>query len=534
MTSDWLFGFPSRNINNMYAWVEERLAEDPTIDEIDDVEAEAFFCTGLMLRGIDDKHLHKMCRAMRIPAPHGGETARRRAVIQIMRQWIRPRWRELLTRSIPCIILRPWLDPLDHPDFWTEERFEAAYRDQVHVVWLAYTRRFLGMAENLSEWLAQMDHCAQKNYNMYLKVGKILLRRLVYPAARPFSQEVAAANQTAALAAAVRDKDRHAGALRSDVRRLEQDRKLLKEKARRTEQASRAMLSQARGEVEAARRSLKALKEAHEREMAARQRRYEIQIHALRQELALARSQFVRSLRELVARSRWDVLQGRSVSVEGNVWDHDIQRLLVESVGGRLVPRGGDVALRAQTGFTGLERSLRSLAMERVQIKCDGLYRKKGGRPGIAMSGLQVRLGDAVIYENSHVTYCGPLAGSLMAEYGAVAMALSWLVAAAPPPGAHLEIFSDCRALLARLRRKAPPKRKPGCVELDATVRRLVRKLERAGCHVEFRWVPRDQVHAVDRLCYHAYRNLGWYHRRGARPRASLRAFFREALHVNG
>jgi len=324
------------------------------------------------------------------------------------------------------------------------------------------------------------------------------------------------------------------GTLRQNVRRLEQDRKRLKERIRAAELDARALLTQARGEVAAARRALQERQVAQERELAGAVHRYETEQARLRERIDAARAEFSRTLLGMAARAPLHVLQGRTVTVTGVVGDPEPYHLLVESLGAALVAEGGEVVLAASAGFAAIERELRSLALQRVLIKCDGLYRKKDGRPGIAMSGVQVHLGGESVHEHSDIVCCGPATGSLMAEYGAVAMALSWLLAVGPTPTTRAEIWSDCRSLLARLRRERNPRRKVGCVMLHKTVRRLIRQLREKGCEVQFRWVPRAQVHAVDRLCDRGYRELTWYHRWAGRPIAPLQGFLRTVLRPDG
>jgi ribonuclease HI len=506
------------------------LAADPAAAAISDDEAEAFFAAAFVVRYSVSSESNLIWRAFGVHTSHSGEKARRRAAIMVLRKWKDPKVRERLLWLVPNMSFNQFPDVATHPDVWTDEYFQDAYALDMNIIWLVRVRRALGMAESLSEWLQSLDEFAERRYRFYLNVARCMLRRIVYhdPALEERQAETAVAAQ-ATLTQELREKDRLSGVLRRDVRSLEQDRKRLREQARRAELKARAVLTEARGEVAAARRVLTERQAAQERELAEQARRFEAELSRLRAQAAAARADFVHSLSDLAAH-RHDVLSGRAVTVVGREADREVHRLQVESLGGILALEGGDVVLSAESGFAALERSLRSLAFERVLVKCDGLHRRKDGRPGIAMSGFQVHMGNETVWRQSRVVCCGPTSGSLMAEYGAVTMAMSWLLAAGADSGAKLEIWSDCRALVNRLHRRQPARRKLGCITLDKTVRRLMQQLRKQGCEVHLRWVPRVEVHAVDRLCAHAYYNLAWYHRSAKQPRASLKSFLRAAV----
>lgn len=530
MRHDWLLGMPDCSWQEQWDWANERLAADPVAAAISDEEAEEFLAVSFMVRFMGPGMRVKLSRAFGARLPAGGEKALRLNTVAILRKWKEPKTRELLVWLVPNTGFGRWPAPAEHPEAWTEQLFYDAYHDNLNIVWLVRARRYLGKADDLSGWFDSLASWAEKQYRLWLHIGRIALRRIVYPEAATPKREVAAAVLPQATVADLRQKDKLTGTLRHDVRGMERDRKQLKARARRAEQEAQVSLSQARGEVAAARRVLIQRVATHGQELAAQARRFELELKLLQQRLNSARQEFVQSLTSL-ANARRNILEGRGVTVTGCQGNEELCRLLIEGLGGSYRPEGGELVLSASAGLAGIERALRDWALQKVLIKCDGLYRRKEGRYGVALSGVRVHVGGDVIFQDTRVVSCGPSAGSLMAEYGAVAMALHWLLSVAPPPGAQVVIWSDCRSLLSRLRRRLV-RRKLGCVALDAIVRRATRILQKRGNHVQFRWVPRDEVHAVDRLCDKAYRDLRWYHRRGSKPRAPLRDFLRSTLPV--
>ncbi|MDB4896304.1 MAG: hypothetical protein JWN15_2566 [Firmicutes bacterium] len=520
---DWLFALPRAEINAQERIVAAWLAADPAAAAIPDAEAELFCAAAYMVRYFDGGYWTKLCRVANVPVSHTGPKAKRRATLMILRRWKDATVRTFLTDLIPRCGMGAFPDAATQAHRLTDECFARAYQDGLHIMWMIHVRRYLGKARGLQKWLKSLDSFAPRQYKLWLSVGRLTLRRIVYPELGPdrAAQEAAAAVQPE-LADELRTKDRQSGALRQNVRRLQQDRRHLKDRARRAEQEARTLLTQARGEVAGAHRALKAQWAAQERELAELARKQAGELATLRARLVGARDEFARTLASVVATGPVDLLRGRTVTVDGPSADQGLHRLLVESLGGTV---GDGVTIPAWAGFAAFDRQLRSLALERVLIKCDGLYRHREGRAGIAISGFQVHIGDEAAFRASKVVCCGPSAGSLMAEYGAAAMALGWLFAGDPPPGAQVEIWSDCKTMLSRIRRPHPARRKQGCITLDRTVRRLISLLTKRGCDVRLRWVPRDEVYAVDRLCDEAYRAQLWYHRPSRRPHVPLRAF---------
>jgi hypothetical protein len=527
---DWLWvDVPANTLTEQEEGVRELIQRDPDAAAITDEEAEAFMASAYSLRTLHPRVAPRIGMELGLRISHNGPKALRRVVQHAMRRWNEPRVRALIHRNLVNSGYEGFPCPADGPDTWTEEAFTSAYHSGLDLAWLTWVTRYLGKADSLPAWLRALNDDGERRYRTYLDIARLVMRRLLAPMpdAALATAEMAAASQ-AGLANELREKDRAASTLRQNVRHLNQDRSKLKELARRAELEARVLLPQARGEVAAARKALKERLAARERELAEQARHFQSQAAAIRAQMAGARDEFLRVLSDRAAHSPLNLLGGRTVTVSGKAEDQEIYRLLVESLGGRLASDGGEVTTPAPPTFAALEQQLRSLALERVLIKCDGLYRRKGERPGVAVSAFQVWLDREMAGQHSSVVCCGPLAGSLMAEYGAVAMALSWLVAVGPPPGAKLEIWSDCRVLVSRVRRPKPLGQTPGCVMLDLRVRRLLRQLQQRGCEVRLRWVPRDEVYTVDRLCDVAYRGLKWYHRRSVtKPRTPLSAFIR-------
>jgi ribonuclease HI len=529
MERDWLLAIPRGKLATQEAILQEWLAADPAAEEIPEDEAAQFMAAARLVRYLDPAMRPAVWAALGVRVLHAGEKAIRRATIMVMRRWRDEKARALLMYMVHNSGLNSFPDVAEHPDAWTDELFAHAYEARLDLMWLVEIRRYLGKEGDLTEWLQGLGEYAERHYQVWLAAGRLTLRQLVYAEAEPMQRdmEVAAAAQTV-LAQDLRAKDRQSGALRHDVRRHEHDRKQLRDQALRSEREAREMLSQARGEVTVARRTLKEQLAAQEREFADQARRFEAELGALYLRMAEDRAAFIQSL--------WPaqplrLLQGQTITVAGQGADHELYRQMVESIGGSYAPDGAEVVLSAPARLSELEQNLRRLALQQVLIKCDGLYRKKrNGQWGIAMSGFQVFKGGDLIWERDSVVCCGPVAGSLMAEYAAVAMAMSWLQGVALAPGATVEIWSDCKTMHRLVRRQGSARPPLGCVTLDDVVRRLWRGHRERGSEVRLCWVPRDEVHTADRLCARAYWGLTWYHRPQGRVRAPLEAFLRSGL----
>ncbi len=519
---DWLYGFPHLSWDELEVWVKEQMEAVPEAAQISDDEAEAFFCVAFMLRTLAPLMRQKVLRVAGLYKKANGETKGpkwiRTSTLAILRRWKDSFLREHLVRLIPNLTFDGMPFPADNPELWTDEYMAERYDNRLNIVWIVRIRRYLGRTEDMTEFLNELSDWAEQEYRIFMDIGRLALRRIVYP------DQAAAAPVAAAAQATVQElrrKEKQAGRARQDVRRLEKDSKELKRQARKVEREVLAQISQARGEVGAARRALREQPDTFERERAALAARFEQDWKILTQQIEGAEQEF----RKVIASTRWNVLAGRRITVTDCGESEPLCRLLVESLGGTYQPEGGEVVLSAAEGLPALDRALRNLALSRILIVTDGLYRRKEGRYGVAVAGLQVYVGRAVIHTQTAVVNCGPRAGSLMAEYGALVMALRWLERVKPPPGADVEIRSDCKTMLSRLRLSKGIKEKAGCMTLDALARRSLRRLEKAGAPVRLKWVPRDQVEVVDRLCDKGYRELRWYHRRGSQPRVPLREF---------
>lgn len=518
---DWLLGMPLTTWEGLEEWVDERLAADPEAAAISDDEAEAFFCAAYMVREMSPAFRATTSRAFGVRYSGSGPKSIRLSTLGILRKWKDAQLRNLLIYLIPNCSFGGIPIPASRPECWTDDFMRERYHKRLHLVWLVRIRRYLGRTEDLADWLESVSEWATEEYQIWLNVARLALRRIVHGEPTPAAQ-VAAAAAAPVSWDDLRQRDKAAGALRQDVRRMEQGRKELKQRARQAEKEAKAIRSQAQGEVLAARRALKERAVAHQQERAGLLRRFEHDLKLVRQQQEAAHQGFIQ---ELSDSSRVKVLAGQRITVTDCGEAESLCRLLVESLGGTYHQEGGGVEVSAANGLEALEAALRSLALRQVLIKCDGLYRRKEGRHGVAVAALQVQAGGVVIYEETGVVHCGPLAGSLMAEYGAVTLALHWLLSAAPPPGAQVEIQTDCRTMVGRLRRSHGLERKQGCVTLDALVRRGLRTLQRRGVEVNLRWVPRDKVEVADRLCDRGYRELHWYHRRGSKLSVPLRNF---------
>lgn len=282
------------------------------------------------------------------------------------------------------------------------------------------------------------------------------------------------------------------------------------------------MLSQAHGELAAARRRLNDRRLAMPGELAEQAKRHGAELARLRRELEQAETEFLAALRGRTGQ----FLRGRKVAVQGG--DAQANRALVETLGGALVTAAPEIEIDGEGGPAAVERALHAAALTDLQIRCDGSRRRKGRRPGIATSAFEAFVDGQAIHREYRVLCCGSAATSLMAEYGAVVMALSWLLGAGPGRGSRAEVWSDCRTMLSHLTGRSLTTPVRGCTTLDRRLRSLVRALEKQGCTVQLRWVRRDLVDGSDRLCDLAYREARWYHRPEADgERRPLSAFLR-------
>ncbi|HEY3368081.1 MAG TPA: hypothetical protein VGK74_23730 [Symbiobacteriaceae bacterium] len=511
MKANWLFGFPEKaSWAEVSAWADQATAADPGAAVIPELDAEQFMAAGYVINSARPKMFNNLKKVFRVRVPSDNEEGRRRAVILLLRQWKLRTTRDLLLSLVPQIINGRFPDPELNPQFWTDERFHEAYCDNIALCWLTQVKRYLDPTVKIDEWLAALDAFAPTEYAIWVKIGRLTLRRLVYPPAPAVRAEQEAAT---GLIQEVRAQSEQSGALRQRVRRLEQDRKRLKEDAHRREQERKQVLSEAHGELATARRRLNDRRDEMPRELAAQAKRYEAELARLRQELERAQSEFQAALRGRAA----PFLRGRTVAIHGG--EPKENRMLVETLGGVLSTEDTAIGINGDGGPADVERQLHGVALANVQIRCDGSRRRKGQRPGIATSAFEAYLDGEAVHREYRVVCCGPAASSQMAEYGAVVMALSWLHAAGPAPGSQVEVWSDCRNLVDHVTGRRPLAPVRGCTVLDRKLRSLMRALAQHGCSVNLRWVRRDLVDACDRLCDLAYREAVWYHRPAANGR---------------
>ncbi|HYF94809.1 MAG TPA: hypothetical protein VD969_21555 [Symbiobacteriaceae bacterium] len=517
MRTHWLYGIPAGlSWYELHEWAKQAEAADPEVRAISALEAEEFMATSHLIASAAPKTLHRLKQALRVHVASDREHGRQRAVTLMLRQWKLRSSRELMTSLIPRVIRGRFLDPEMNPGIWTDELFYEAYYENLNVCWLVQIKRYLDPTANIDEWLEALDEFAPTEYAIWVAVGRITLRRLCRPPAPVTRAEELAAP---GLLDDVRAKSAQSSGLRQNVRLLEQDRKRLKAEARRQEQERKQMLSQAQGELIAARRRLKDRLHEMPGELADEARRYEAQLAQLRSQLQQAQTDFQSALQGRTA----NFLGGRTVAVLGG--EAEANRMMVETLAGVLVTQDPAISISGEGGAAEVERQLHGAALERVQIRCDGSRRRKGRRPGIATSAFEVYIGGKAVHREYRVACCGSAAGSLMAEYGAVVMALSWLLASCPARGSQVEVWSDCRDLVDQVTGRRPMEPVRGCTVLGRRVRSLLRTLERRGCSVSVRWVRRDLVDACDRLCERAYREAAWYH--GPGERLPLSAFLR-------
>ena len=526
--AEWLWAIPQVPPNQQGMVLKVWLSLDPEAAAISDEEVERFFGAAHLLLYSDNASLEELFRRLGIRFQHRSEANYRRGIMSVLRQWRHPRIQEKLLFLTRNADFPGYRSLASGQDYWTPEVFRKALKEEQQILWLALVAREIGVMTDPADWLKQVvvtrSEVHFQLYQNWANVVRITMRRLFRYENHAYQAEADAAPSTE-MVAALRQQDRESGALRRDVRYLEQDRKQLREQNRRAAREAQALLSQARGEVAAARRALQDRQAEMTRELSALQQRTRVEKEGIQAQIAAARAEFLRGFSGRL-RPGTNFLHGRTVAVTGDA-DSETHRMLVESLGGRLVADSGEVTLQGGHGFADLERQLRGAALDQVLIKCDGLYRVKGGRPGIAVGAFEVYAGDQPVYQSGGVVCCGRVARSEMAEYGALYAALTWVAKAGPARGGRIEIWSDCKHMVSRLRQGDEHPPEPGCRTLHRRVRQKLRALARRGCEVTVRWVPREKVDAVDRLCDAYYRQASWYHRprRMGTPRFPLKAF---------
>ena len=520
-STDWLLVGPQ-----VSTWPEgaqkarELVAADPVAAAIAEAEAARFYVLAEMVRFAERDRQVRWIRRFGVRLDGPSEPNVRRALRTLLRQWRQERSREWMVRWEQSIVYDNYKNASAGPDYWTAERFTQALADrEIDIVWVCNVARDLGVLTDATAFL-EAHGAAERvdEYRYWCDVGRLTLRKLVYPE----PENVQVQQETAAAAAPVSaeslsslaEKERTTSALRHSVRRLEQDRKRLREQNRRLTKQQMAETSRARAEVAAAERELREFQAAHAAALAGRERQFEQEKAAIEQQIAEAQATYARTLRELQVAP---VLAGRSVQVVGATGDRLAVQAQVESLGARLVepgaPSRADAIVDGSGGHAALERQLRSLALGDLHIKCDGNWRRKMGRHGISNAAFEVLREGRSIYQHGRPVCSGPLTSPIMSEYAAVIMALSWVLRVRPAAGSRILVWSDCKFLVDHIngRWRLEPER--GCAMLDHLLGRLLRRVERLGYRVFLTWVPRANVHDMDRLCAATYYATTWYHR---------------------
>lgn len=533
---DWMFPFPTRSTVESEPILIRQLEEDPEAAAIEDEEVERFVAAAYTIRGLNPSLAVPLYRAFGLRISRYSPVNHRRACLMVLRGWRSKQFRDRLC----LLIVNSGFGPspnADRGEVWTEERFLECLDAGLNLLWLIQNRRHLGW--EVDGWLESLGTEWQRHYRLWIMMGKLTMRRLVgdLPSASGSNHETLPATLGSALVPPpaererltrkLRKQEQRTGALRSGVRHLERTRKQLKEQARRRELEIKQMLSQARGEVAAARSQLRERLAEQERELAAARAGRDREVAALREQAAALRAAFQRKLQALALRPELPVLAGLAVAVPGG---GELHRLLAQALGGEYLEthstRSAALApvVVADPGgpLPDLIRRLRSAGSQRAVILCDGLYRRRFGRPGIAVGGFLVRWGRSLVHSHGSLVSCGGTAGSLQAEYGALAMALHWLCSGDLTGISEVEIQTDCKAMLRQLETPRRTRRRLGTRQLFRRVESLLARLRFQGVRVRLKWVPRDQVERADRLCDRVYREQTWYRR--SHPDACRRA----------
>lgn len=516
MSSDWLLVDPQAP-----TWPEraqkarEMVAADPVAAAITEEEAAQFYVIADMIRFADRERQVRWIRRFGVRLDGSSEPNVRRSLRMLLRLWRQETRREGFVRWGRSVCYDNYENASAGPDYWTVERFTQALADrEIDLVWVCNVARELGVLTDAASFLEAHGATERVDeYRYWCDVGRLTMRKLVY--ADPENAQVhrdtaaAAAPASAEALSNLAEKERTTSALRQSVRRLERDRKLLKEQNRRLTKEQRAELSQARGEVAFAERELRDLQAAHAAALTERERQLEQEKAALEKQLAEARAAFARVLKE---QRVVPVLDGQSVQVLGAEGDLTAVRAQVETLGARIT-RDAAITIDASGGHASLEQQLRSIALGNIHIKCDGNWRRKMGRYGISNAAFEVLLGNRSVYQEGRPVSCGPLTSPEMSEYAAIIMALNWVLRVRPRAGSSVLIWSDCKFLVDHINGRMALARTRGCVTLDIILFRLLRRARRLGYPITIRWVPRANVHAMDRLCAATYYGATWYHR---------------------
>lgn len=136
---------------------------------------------------------------------------------------------------------------------------------------------------------------------------------------------------------------------------------------------------------------------------------------------------------------------------------------------------------------------------------CDGGYKPLTRSRGLAAYGFVARADQELLHREKGIVCHGPAAGSQMAELGAVVAALRWLAA-----GRHhsrtVELRNDCQGVVYRLTGRCRMRLRRGSVMLERTAAQLLQQLDRQGCRIALKHIPRKFAAEADSLCRRVYK----------------------------
>lgn len=349
--SSGLFPIPDRpTAREQLEILEEQVAADPWAAGVPDLEAEAFCVVGHSLQIMPLRGVTTVAHKCGLKLPVREEHHRRPAIRAILRLWRRPTERNYL-KKIPQLGAFGGLQPLEvAPAQITPERIETEWRSRrIITVTAVYLLRLAGWAEQIPAWLERLGPGAQSSYRSSLLASKLLMSELV----RDSSEAPARKGPDQSLARQAKRQQQQAATLEQDYHQTLERQTAAQRQRRQIRQEAEALLQRARAEVAAAEQALARRLAAQEREREEKARKEQTLLDHLRQEIARTRQAFAMVLAQRTARVGVAPLKGRTLSVSCPRGEQEGYRLLVESAGGQLVERGGDLRIELGTPAPG-------------------------------------------------------------------------------------------------------------------------------------------------------------------------------------
>lgn len=344
---NWLFPFPQGYLRENAPIVARQVQEDPVAAAIDAGEAERFAVVVIGLDSCDANFFRLVARYTHVEAAYNPPKARRHGAVLILRQWRRPSVRAFLEKMplLLCFGDLKW-DPAD-PGKPSLDKLADLCADNMPLPWVLQFLRETGREHEIEPLMEMFGEFGSTLREYWANLGRLMLRRFV------LNDPAAAARESRRQQAGKRETERrlkrkHAQArsLSLDKEQMQNRQRELKQMLRRTRSEAEALLAEARAEVAAAQQALEERREAQARELAEQAERHLARMAELRERQTAGRAQFAAGLEAWRKTAAAAPLSGKTVTVTGDDRNQEGYRLLVESVGGRLLPEGGEIQVR--------------------------------------------------------------------------------------------------------------------------------------------------------------------------------------------